>query len=134
MKLTLLRAFLGLGAATWGAAAPGVFLKWRTAADAMEGFGASPVTYDRMLDYWLRMASGGFALVGCLYLLLMIWPRRFREIVPFMGWFALIEGVVLLGHGLRLGLHPWPFYGDVSACFVSGGGILICWRSAWTSM
>lgn len=130
MGTTLLRAFLALGAITWGAAAPGVFLSWSFAAGTMESLGAAPIPYDRMLEYWLRMASGAFALVGCIYLLLLLWPQRFREIIPWMGAFGLCEGVILLVYGLRLGLSPWPFYGDVAACFVSGAGILTCWPAA----
>lgn len=100
------------------------------ASGAMEGFGAAPVPYDRMLDYWLRMASGAFALIGCVYLLLVLSPRRFAELIPRMVTFALVEGLVLLVHGLRLAQHPWPFYGDVSACLASGVGILISWPRA----
>jgi len=36
----------------------------------------------------------------------------------------LVEGVILLVHGLRLSLPQFPFYGDVSASFVGGAGIL----------
>ncbi len=42
----------------------------------------------------------------------------------------LLEGVILLAHGLRLGLGPFPFYGDVSACLILGTGILILSRAA----
>lgn len=34
------------------------------------------------------------------------------------------EGMLLLFHGLRLHLPPFPFYGDTAACLVGGGGIL----------
>ena len=85
MRLRALRLFLGLAAVTWLAAVPGVFLSWNTAIAAMEGFGARPIEYDKMLDYWLRMASGAFGLIGCLYLLPTIRPRRFQEFVPWLG-------------------------------------------------
>lgn len=123
----MLRLFLGLAAITWGAAMPGVFLDWETAEGAMESLGADPVAYDKMLDYWLRMASGAFALIGCLYLLPALRPLRFCTWIPWLGLFALLEGMILLIHGLRLDLRPWPFYGDVAACLVSGVGILSCW-------
>lgn len=129
MNSKLLRLFLGLGAATWLAAAPGVFLPWSVATEVMEGLGAKIVPQDPMLDYWLRMASGAFGLIGCLYLILMISPKRFAAMIPWMGALGLMEGVILLWHGLRLDLRPWPFYGDVAACLVSGGGVLLCWQS-----
>lgn len=130
MHLKGLRLFLALATITWAAAVPGVFLSWSAASTAMEGLGAGPLAYDKMLDYWLRMASGAFGLIGCLYLLPTIKPRRFREFIPWLGLLGLVEGVILIVHGLRLGLRPWPFYGDVAACLVSGGGILSCWRGA----
>ena len=108
----------------------GVFMSWAAAADALQGLGAQPIAYDRMLDYWLRMAAGAFALVGCWYLVLMIWPQKFHAAIPWFGGLMLVEGLILLVHGLRLSLPPFPFYGDASACFLGGGGILYFSRCA----
>ena len=83
-----------------------------------------------MLDYWLRMAAGAFALVGGWYLVLMLWPRKFHAAIPWLGALLLVEGFILLVHGLRLGLPPFPFCGDVSACFLGGAGILYFARAA----
>ncbi len=94
----------------------------------LEGLGAKPIAYDPMLDYWLRMAAGAFALVGLWYLLLALWPKKFSVAVPWFGGLMLLEGLILLVQGLRLSLPPFPFYGDVSACFIAGGGILFCSR------
>jgi hypothetical protein len=108
----------------------GVFIKWSDAVNALGAFGAHPIPYDRMLDYWMRMFSGAFALVGCWYLLLMIWPRKFASAIPWFGGLMLIEGCIVLVHGVRLSLPPFPFYADTAACFVSGIGILYFARSA----
>jgi hypothetical protein len=98
----------------------GVFLSWSAAANALQELGAQPIAYDRMLDYWLRMASGAFALVGCWYLVMMIWPRRFAAAIPWFGALMLVEGFVLLFHGIRLGLPPFPFYGVPVSSEVGG--------------
>jgi hypothetical protein len=108
----------------------GVFLSWSAVSQALQGLGAQPIAYDRMLDYWLRMAAGAFALVGCWFLVLMIWPQKFHAAIPWFGGFMLAEGLVLLLHGLRLSLPPFPFYGDTAACFVGGGAILYLARYA----
>ncbi len=108
----------------------GVFLSWSAAIEALQGLGAQPVAYDRMLDYWLRMAAGAFALVGGWYLVLMLWPQKYYLAIPWFGWLMVIEGVILLVHGVRLSLPPLPFYGDTAACFIGGGGILFLSRSA----
>jgi hypothetical protein len=124
MHLRLLRLFLGFSAMAWGVSLFGVVLPWSTASDALQGLGAQPIVYDRMLDYWLRMAAGAFTLVGGLFLLLMVWPARFRAIIPWFGLLMLLEGVILLIHGIRLHLPPLPFYADTTACFLGGAGIL----------
>ena len=130
MQLRLLRIFLGFAAFAWGISLVGVFLSWSAAAQALQGLGAQPIQYDRMLDCWLRMAAGAFALVGCWYLVLMIWPQKFHVAIPWFGGLMLVEGIILLVHGIRLSLPPFPFYGDTSACMVGGGGILYLSRYA----
>ncbi len=135
MHLKLLRLFLGFSAVAWGASIFGVILSWSTATEALEGLGARPIAYDRMLDYWLRMAAGAFTLVGLLYLLLMLQPRKHQNMIPWFGGMMLAEGLVLLVHGLRLGLPPLPFYADTAACFVGGAGIWWCWsRIDWSNL
>lgn len=115
MCLRLLRLFLGFAAFAWGVSVMGVFMSWSAAVEVLRGLGAQPIGYDRMLDYWLRMASGAFALVGCWYLVLMIWPRKFHAAIPWFGGLMVVEGVILLVHGLRLSLPPFPFYADTLA-------------------
>lgn len=119
-----LRVFLGFSATVWGVSWVGVFLPWPTAVVALQGLGAREIPADPMLDYWLRMASGAFGLVGMLYALLAWRPLRYAVIIPALGWLMLLEGAVLLVHGARLGLPPFPFVADVAACFVGGLGIL----------
>ena len=130
MNLRLLKLFLGFAALAWGVSAVGIFASWSEAATLLEGLGAKPIAYDPMLDYWLRMASGVFALVGVWYLVLMIWPGKFHAAIPWFGALMLVEGLILLVHGLRLHLPPFPFYGDTAACFIGGGGILFLSRHA----
>jgi len=130
MQLRLLRLFLGFAAFAWGISAVGIFANWPTAERALEGLGAHPIAYDRMLDYWLRMAAGAFALIGVWFLMLMIWPQKFHEAIPWFGGLMLVEGIILLVHGMRLSLPPFPFYGDVTACLIGGGGIVWLSRHA----
>lgn len=131
-RRTALRCFLGYAALGWGICIVGVFTPASTAFDLLEyvgGIDPTPLLADPMYDYWLRMASSAFAFIGIGYLILAIWPRRFCSVLPFAGAFMLIEGIVLLVHGLRLGLSPTPFMGDTSFCLVGGIGILLCMGS-----
>lgn len=124
LQFRLLRVALVFSAFVWGVSAFGIFINWDSAAGALQGMGAQPINYDPMLDYWLRMASGAYTLVGTGYLLLAIFPRKYAVMLPWFGWIMIVEGIILLTHGLRLGIGPFPFIGDVSAAFAGGLGIL----------
>jgi hypothetical protein len=129
---TALRFFLGYTALGWGICLAGVFTPAATAFDLLEyvgGIDPAPMLADPMYDYWLRMASSTFAFIGIAYLILAIWPHRFYSVLPFAGAFMLLEGIVLLVHGLRLDLPPTPFVGDTAFCIVGGLGILLCMGS-----
>ncbi len=130
MQLRLLRIFLGFAAIAWGASVFGVFASWSGAVHTLQGLGAQAIVYDRMLDYWLRMTAGAFALVGCWYFVLMWQPRKYYVAIPWFGALMVVEGIILLVHGIRLGLAPLPFYADTAACLVGGSAILSLARFA----
>jgi hypothetical protein len=130
MQLRLLRLFLAFAAFGWSVCIVCVFASWPQVNSIAQGMGAKPIAYDPMLDYWLRMICGAFTLVGIWYLAMALWPQKFAVAIPFFGWLMIAEGVILLISGLRLGIGPFPFYGDVSACFVTGIGILFLSRHA----
>ncbi|MEY4386294.1 MAG: hypothetical protein RLY20_1577 [Verrucomicrobiota bacterium] len=130
MKLRLLRMFLGFSALAWGVSFYGTFASWTAAEQALQGLGAKPIAYDPMLDYWLRMASGAFGLIGIWYFILMLKPQKFHAAIPWFGALMIVEGVILLSAGARLNLPPFPFYGDTAACLVGGSGILLLAKAA----
>lgn len=130
MPLRLLRLFLTFSALTWGVCIVGVFASWPQVNSIAQSMGAKPIAYDLMLDYWLRMVCGAFTLVGVWYLVLALWPRKFAVVIPWFGWLMILEGVILLISGLRLGIGPFPFYGDVAASLLGGGGIVIFYKIA----
>ncbi|MDR3457719.1 MAG: hypothetical protein P4N60_09755 [Verrucomicrobiae bacterium] len=130
MQLRLLRLFLGFAAFAWGISVVGVFATWPKINEIAQGMGAQPIAYDPMLDYWLRMMAGAYALIGVWYLMLMLWPKKFSAAIPWFGALMVVEGIILLVTGLRLGLGPFPFYGDVSASLLGGAGIIIFARAA----
>jgi len=130
MKRRLLRILLGFAGLVWLVSIFGVFTKWGIVETALQGMGAQPIGYDRMLDYWLRMTLGAFTLIGCWFLALAIWPIKFRAAIPWFGVFMVLEGIILFVHGLRLGLPPFPFYADCGACLLLGAGIIALSKSA----
>jgi hypothetical protein len=130
MPLRLLRLFLTFAAFGWGVTVVGVFASWPQVNEIAQGMGAKPIAYDPMVDYWLRMISGAFALIGLWYLALALWPKKFYAAIPWFGWIMVAEGVILIVSGLRLGIGPFPFWGDVSACLLDGAGILVFAKAA----
>ena len=129
-RLHLLRLILLFSAFVWGISTFGVFLNWETALGVLQDMGANLIAYDRMLNYWLPIAPGAFALVGTDYLLLAISPLKYAVMLPWFGCIMIAEGVILLSQGLRLGLNPFPFSGEVSASFAGVLGILLLKNSA----
>ena len=79
LRRRFLRMFLLFSAFAWGISLLGVVLPWPFAVAALQGLGAGSIPSDPMLDYWLRMASGAFALVGCLFFLFALQPERYAD-------------------------------------------------------
>lgn len=121
--MSLLRLLLLASAFAWAVSVVAVVLPWPLAVTALRGLGAGDIPADPMLDYWLRMAAGVFSGVGMFFLALAIWPRRFANVIGMAGALMFGEGIVLLVHGLRLGLRPFPFYADTAFCLLVGAGI-----------
>ena len=133
LRSIMLRMFLIYSAVGWGICVAGIFISGPFAFDLLAyigGVNTSALCADPMYDYWLRMASSVFAFIGVAYLVLAIYPKRFASVLPFSGIFMILEGVILMIHGLRLNLPSTPFWGDVSFCFLGGIGILLCMSSA----
>lgn len=125
----LLRFFLSYCALGWGVCLVGVVAPAQTVfklLGAVGGVDPHPLAADPMYDYWLRMASGVFGMIGLGYLALAVWPDRFRGLLPVAGAFMLVEGALLAIHELRLNLPPSPFHADVTFCCLGGLGVLAC--------
>jgi hypothetical protein len=133
IRLILLRVFLLYGALGWGVCLVGVVVPGAVAFDLLGYIGGiepHALVSDPMYDYWLRMASSVFGFLGVLFLILAIRPEKFANVLPLAGCFMLLEGIVLLVHGLRLHLPLTPMAGDVSFCLLCGIGILVCMKRA----
>jgi hypothetical protein len=123
MKKRLLRMLLMFSALAWGISALGIVLPWPAAAAGLQGLGAGSIPQDPMLDYWLRMAAGAFTGVGVFFLILAVWPSRHANVIGIAAALMFAEGIILLVHGLRLDLRPFPFYADTSFCILVSAGI-----------
>ena len=119
------RIFLLAGAIGWGVSILGVLLPWSVMDIVLQNMGAaSPIT-DLQVQYWFRMATGAWSIIGVLYLIVLLKPQKYDNLIPLLGWGTLFEGVVLLIHGLYLNLPLFPFAGDVGFCLIVGGGLLL---------
>lgn len=124
-KLTLLRLILLFAGLGWGLTVIGAVLPWHWAIAHLEQFGgAGAIPDDPMLNYWLRMASGAFAIVGVFFLLAAWRPSQYRVILPVLAYCSLFEGVILLSYGLFLQLPLFPFGPDLLIAWLPGLSIL----------
>ena len=121
----LKRIFLLTGAIGWGISLPGVRLPWRVMDVILRNMGAAGPVTDPMIRYHYRMAAAGWSVIGFFFLAAFLFPERYRRIVPLLAAGTLFEGVVLLAHGLILGVPLFPFAGDVGFCLVTGGGLFL---------
>ena len=120
------KVFLAAGAIGWGVALLGVFLPWKVMTPMLQSMGTSYDFSDAQMQYWLRMACGGWSIIGFMFLMALLKPHKYGNLVPLLAWCSIFEGIVLLGHGLLAGVSLFPFVGDVLFCLVVGCGLLLC--------
>ena len=119
------RIFLLAGAIGWGISILGVLLPWNVMDIVLQNMGAaSPIT-DVQVQYWFRMATGAWSIIGFLYLMVLLKPQKYNNLIPLLAWGTVFEGIVLLIQGLYLNLPLFPFAGDVGFCLIVGGGLLL---------
>ena len=119
------RIFLLAGAIGWGVSILGVLLPWSVMDIVLQNMGAaSPIT-DVQVQYWFRMATTAWSIIGFLYLIVLLKPQKYNNLIPLLAWGTVFEGIVLLIHGLYLNLPLFPFAGDVGFCLIVGGGLLL---------
>jgi hypothetical protein len=123
--ILLLRLLLLAGAFGWGISLFGVFMPWAAVTSQLERLGAQKIVGDPMLNYWLRMTSAAFSFIGILFLVCAINPRKHAILVPWLGLFMIVEGLILFAYGLLLNLQLMPFVVDALFCGVIGAGILV---------
>ena len=116
--------FLAAGGIGWGISIVGSFLPWRMMDIVLQNMGAAAPVTDPQLQYWFRMAMGAWSVIGFLFLVVLQFPAKYRNLVPLLAVGTLFEGVVLLSWGMFLKLPLFPFAGDVGFCIVVGCGLL----------
>ena len=119
------RIFLLAGAIGWGVSILGVLLPWSVMDVILQNMGASAPVTDVQVQYWFRMATGAWSIIGLLYLMVLLKPQKYNNLIPLLAWGTLFEGIVLLIHGVYLHLPIFPFAGDVGFCLIVGSGLLL---------
>ncbi|RYD48879.1 MAG: hypothetical protein EOP85_02695 [Verrucomicrobiaceae bacterium] len=121
--LRMLRLGLILSSCGWGISFFFTFAPWEMAADQLYDMGATPIAYDPLVDYWLRMASCAFGCIGIASALACVWPARFTGLISLLGPFNLIVGTTLAFSAWRNQLDPQvhsTFIPDITFCFLTG--------------
>ena len=124
MTSKLRKILLCAGAIGWGIAVLGVLLPWHILSPFIESSDAFYECCDYYVQYLLRMAFGSWSIVGFLFLMVLLKPKKYGTLVPLLAIASIFEGFILLIHGLLLRLTLFPFAGDVLFCLVVGFGLL----------
>ena len=119
------RIFLLAGAIGWGVSILGVLLPWSVMDIVLQNMGTTAPITDLQVQYWFRMATGAWSIIGFLYLIVLLKPQKYNNLIPLLARGTVFEGIVLLIHGLYLNLPLFPFAGDVGFCRIVGGGLLL---------
>ncbi|MCK5805477.1 MAG: hypothetical protein KAI66_21780 [Lentisphaeria bacterium] len=125
MYTRLLRLLLLVAVFGWCISILGVLLPWSVATAGLNGLGAGEIPNDPMLNYWMRMAGGGFTMIGVIFAAILIAPKKYAVLIPLMACLSIAEGLILLVSGVCLGLPPFPFWGDTSFCIGIGVALLV---------
>lgn len=91
----------------------------------LQSMGTSYDFTDIQVQYWMRMAIGSWSIIGFLFLMALLKPDKYGNMIPLLAIGSIFEGIVLLVHGLISGVQLFPFAGDVSFCLVVGIGLLL---------
>lgn len=119
------RIFLLAGTIGWGIALLGVLLPWNLMDRILQNMGAATSITDPQVQYWFRMATGGWSVIGLIFLAVLLKPEKYKNLIPLLGIGSIFEGIALLIHGMILHLPWFPFAGDVGFCLIVGIGLLI---------
>ncbi len=126
----LRKILLCAGAIGWGISVLGVLLPWSVLSSLIQSSDAFYACCDSYVAYLLRMAYGGWSIIGFLFLMVLLKPKTYGNLVPLLEIASIFEGSVLLIHGLLLRLPMFPFAADVFFCLVIGLGLLWTERKA----
>jgi len=127
--LLLLRVLLISAAVAWGVSLAGLVVPWSMVEKELAGMGATLPMDDIMVQYWLKMAAAVYTLMGCFFIIVAVWPLKYRQVIKLIGLMHVVLSVVFLLNGLILGVDGIPLYVDVSFCLFVGVGILVLSRS-----
>ena len=105
-------------------------MSWPALLKALQQMGGIEVSSEPMMQYWFRMMAAVYGMVGAFFGLLAIKPQRYANMIGIVGILEFFVGLVVLGHGLQLGLSDTIFYFDTVLCLGMGAGIFLLRKSA----
>ena len=119
-----LRLMLFASALGWGICLLAVFMTWPGVEKTLVNMGAERVPDDPMMQYWFRMMAGVYGAVGIFFAILALKPEYFHNVIGIAGILQFMIGLIVLVHGLLLGLTASSmFYFDIILCIGLGAGI-----------
>ena len=130
-RRVLLITALFVGACGWGISVIFLIGSWDKCMEQFRWMGVEGLQHEPILEYWLRMAAAAFTWIGALFGAAAFRPAKFAAVIPWLGWFSLVVGLVLLWSGWSVGMTraKYPaFVPDIVFCLSVGAAIVgACW-------
>lgn len=117
LKVGLISSTIG-----WGIAFVFTVLPWQQAVERLYVMGATPLAYEPLLAYWLKMSSAVFGCIGLASLVCFRRTERMLDTVRLLVPLHLIVGSVLIWAAFENHLDPavhHSFLFDIAFCFVT---------------
>lgn len=86
------RILLLAGAVGWGISILGVLLPWSLMNRILQNMGAAISITDPQVQYWFRMATGGWSIIGFFFLMAFLKPEKYKNLVPLLAGASIFEG------------------------------------------
>jgi hypothetical protein len=125
----VLVGLLRLGGAITSTAFLAMLLPTEWMAATHRGLGLGEFPRAPVVDYLARSVSAFYGFHGVLLFLISRDPVRYRSIVGYVGWMAVVFGLCLVLIDLHAGLPSWWAAGEGPSVAAIGGVVLYLARS-----
>jgi len=128
ISYSIIRIGLMIGACGWLISFYFTFRSWDENVSTLMAMGADKVSYQPLLNYWLKMASSTFGCLGIMFLIASFRPDKFKTLSFMLAGLSAIVGTVILFSAINENLNPdkhLTFTAEITFCYLRAALIVI---------